>query len=371
MAEGTHGGRHGRRMKRRVWMALVMGVVIGAAAASAGWSSVHAVKPLVQQAKLTGRGEVGQGAFEYRVAVSSDGNTALVGAPNDHGEVGAAWVFIRSGSKWRQAGSKLTGRGEIGNGLFGYSVALSADGNTALVGGVNDREQTGAAWVFTRTNGAWRQQGTKLTGRGEVGKGGFGESVALWANGKTALISGRFDNERLGAAWAFTRTGATWRQQGAKLVPRAEHGRVDFGQSVALSTDGNTALIGGYGVDGFTGGAWIFTRAGGTWRHQGDRLTGRGVRPSSVFGYSVALSGDGNTALISGAGDNDKVGAAWMFSRTGTDWRPQGSKLTARGEIGPAAIGYGVALSAAADTALVGGIFDNDTAGAVWVLTRP
>ena len=53
------------------------------------------------------------------MALSADGNTALIGGPGDNGWVGAAWVFTRSGSTWTQQGSKLTGSGETGAGEFG------------------------------------------------------------------------------------------------------------------------------------------------------------------------------------------------------------------------------------------------------------
>ena len=77
--------------------------------------------------------------------------------------MGAAWVFTRSvAGVWSQQGPKLTG-GEEGNSEFGVLVSLSADGNTALVGGWKDNGTKGAAWVFTRTGGVWSQQGPKLT----------------------------------------------------------------------------------------------------------------------------------------------------------------------------------------------------------------
>src|SRR5262249_2565301 len=60
---------------------------------------------------------------------------------------GAAWVFARSGSNWTQQGSKLTASNEIGAGGFGNSVALSSDGNTILVGGQLDNGYVGAVWV--------------------------------------------------------------------------------------------------------------------------------------------------------------------------------------------------------------------------------
>jgi hypothetical protein len=113
-------------------------------------------------------------------------------------------VFTRSGGAWTQQGSKLTGSGESGAGDFGYSVALSGDGNTALIGGYKDNSFVGAAWGFTRSGGAWTQQGSKLTGSGESGAGWFGVSVALSSDGNTALIGGPGDNSWVGAAWVFT-----------------------------------------------------------------------------------------------------------------------------------------------------------------------
>jgi hypothetical protein len=59
----------------------------------------------------------------------------------------------------------------------------------------------------TRVNRSWSQEGPKLTGGGAVGNGEFGSSVALSADGNAALVGGTFDN-RLGSAWVFTRTGS-------------------------------------------------------------------------------------------------------------------------------------------------------------------
>ncbi|HEX7609492.1 MAG TPA: FG-GAP repeat protein, partial [Solirubrobacteraceae bacterium] len=125
------------------------------------------IDPLVQQGgKLVGGGEEGAGAFGVKVALSTDGNTALVGGFGDNGETGAAWVFTRTGSTWTQQGPKLTATDEVGAGEFGTSVALSSDGNTAVIGGPTDdngaKEQLGAAWVFVRSGSTWHQQGPKL-----------------------------------------------------------------------------------------------------------------------------------------------------------------------------------------------------------------
>ena len=65
-----------------------------------------------------------------------------------------------------QQGSKLVGTGATGAALQGISVAMSADGNTAIVGGYSDNSNVGAVWIYTRSGGSWTQQGSKLVGTG-------------------------------------------------------------------------------------------------------------------------------------------------------------------------------------------------------------
>jgi hypothetical protein len=157
------------------------------------------------------------------VALSEDGDTAMIGGWDDDSSKGAAWVFTRSGSTWTQQGEKLVGdctsscanegTGETGEGRFGVSVALSADGDTALISGLDDNSTRGAVWFFTRSGSTWTEQGEKLTGGGEAGEGEFGTNVALSADGGTAMIGAWRDNGGTGAAWVFvnppiTTTGA-------------------------------------------------------------------------------------------------------------------------------------------------------------------
>jgi hypothetical protein len=91
------------------------------------------------------------------------------------------------------------------------------------------------------------------------------------------------------------------------------------GISVSLSSDGNSAVIGGFADDNNMGAAWVFTRSDGVWTQKA-KLVGTGAifTPGSLpggaeQGTSVAISGDGNTVLSGGPIDNDGVGAAWIF----------------------------------------------------------
>ncbi len=325
------------------------------------------VDPFIQQGeKLAPTGEAGASRFGFSVALSADGDLALIGGPNDGNGRGAVWVFTRSGATWSQSGGKLTGGvAEAGNGYFGSSVALSADGTTALIGGSDDAGFRGSIWVFTRTGASWAQQGLKMTGTGAVGSH-LGWSVALSADGDTALVGGPDDGTSFqGAAWVFVRNGTAWTQQGSKLTGVGGVGTaVKFGVSVALSADGNTALIGGALDNGAAGAAWVFTRAGGAWAPQGGKLGGI----AGQFGAAVALSGDGNTAFI-GAPQAPGGGAASVFSRTGTAWAQAVPNLTG-GVSSMGDFGESVALTPDGRTALIGGLTGDAGTGAVWTFAR-
>jgi hypothetical protein len=326
-----------------------------------------------QGPKLTGGAEQ-QGpnvTFGVSVALSGDGDTALIGALGDNGYVGAAWVFTRSGQTWTQQGPKLTAAtGEQTGDEFARSVTLSEDGNTALVGDPGDNREVGAAWVFTRSGSVWTQDGPKITaGSGEEnGQGTFGYSVALSGDASTALIGAPAENDFSGSAWAFMRSGSTWVQQGSKLAGGTELGYSGFGLSVALSEDGNTALVGAPYANGSTGVVQVFTRSSATWKQDATLTATAGGSGYRSFGQSLALSDDGATALVGAPLENGNAGAAWVFTNSNSTWTQQGSAITPapEEESGTGQFATSVALSGDATTMLIGDPGDEEYAGAAW-----
>ncbi len=125
------------------------------------------------------------------------------GGASDNGNKGATWIFTRSGSVWTQQGSKLFGTGAVGNAHQGYSVAITSNGNSVIAGGSGDSSGAGAVWIFTRSGGVWSQSGQKLHGTGGVGGSNQGSSVAISSNGNTAIVGGYSDNVVTGASWVF------------------------------------------------------------------------------------------------------------------------------------------------------------------------
>ncbi len=331
----------------------------------AAWVFTRSGSSWSQQAKLTGSTETGPSAFGSSVALSGNGSTALVGGPYNADGIGAAWVFKRRGTTWKQQGAKLTASGLNGFIDFGSSVALSSNGDIALIGAPGHEAPAGSAWVFTRSDSTWTQQ-AKISASGEAGQSEFGEAVAISRSGGTILVGGPGDNGNTGAAWVFTGSGSTWTQQGPKLTATGEIGEGGFGDGVALSSNGLTALIGGPGDNSYTGAAWVFTGSGSTWTQQGPKLTGASESGHGLFGHSVALSGNGNTALVGGWQDGEGAGAAWAFTRSKSKWSQLGAKLRPNDESGAGAFGESVALSSNGLTGLIGGPGDDANVGAAW-----
>jgi hypothetical protein len=334
------------------------------------------VDPWVAGSSVTPTGEVGDSDFGASVALSADGATAVVGNPLDNTYTGAAWVFVRSGTTWAQQGPKLTASDESGTAELGTSVAISADGNVVAVGGPADDNFDGAVWLFTRSGGTWSQSGAKLTAAGESGPGELGYSVAI-AGDSSGVLAGAPDNASVaGAAWAFVNPGGGW--TGTKILPTDETGPLGrFGHTVALSADGSTALVSARTDGNSAGAAFAFTRSGATWAQQGPKLTADDETGKAQFGYAAALSADGNTALIGGPYDNSNAGAAWIFARLSGAWEQVGSKLTTTCQFQGDEFGTQAVLAASGATALVGcagngaGVFAFQLVGATWTAQGP
>jgi FG-GAP repeat len=317
--------------------------------------------------------------FGNVVALSADGNTMAVGAfwessaatgvngnqdDNSIPQAGAAYVFVRRGTTWtQQAYIKASNTGNAGEGglpgegdQFGFSLALSDDGNTLAVAapsedsgssGINANQKdesaltAGAVYVYARTGNTWTQQ-TYLKSEAPptaIAGDQFGYSLALNADGNTLAVgvydeggSGRTVNAPIdmmrngsGAAYVYSRKGTTWTRE-AYLKTWNSEGGDSWGVSVALSDDGNTLAMGSIDEDclctgvvnaqsdvGATdqksnqsaGAVAIFARNGTTWTQQA-YVKASNTGENDWFGVRLALSGDGNT-LAAGAQNEDSA----------------------------------------------------------------
>ena len=175
-------------------------------------------------------------ADKFGCSVALDGDTLLVGAldRDDLGtNSGACYVFERRGGAWVQRQKLLATDGAPFD-WFGRRVAVSGDTAVVTADGCDDRgDESGAAYVFERRGGRWTQQ-HKLVADDGAADSWFGSAMGLWggqvivgANNSSGSLS------KVGAAYLFTRQGATWVPR--RLQPTDGASCDYFGMAVALT----------------------------------------------------------------------------------------------------------------------------------------
>jgi FG-GAP repeat len=376
----------------------------------------------VQQAYVKASNTKKGDQFGSSLALSNDGNTMAVGATGEASSAtgidgdqadasmpgaGAVYVFTRTGATWsQQAYVKASNTGEKSDGdQFGYSIALSGDGNTMATGAISERsaatgingnqadksaDGAGAVYVYVRAGDTWSQQAYvkpwNTTARGNL----FGYSVGLSGNGDTMAV-GAYDEERgKGAAYIFTRASGNWSQQIRLMASNAEDGD-SLGCSIAISDDGNTMAAGAFDEDSLlrgiqpptegsndaasdvsTGAAYVFVRTGSAWTQQAF-VKATNTRLNDQFAWALSLSRDGNTLAVgshledsgaSGLNGNQEdasaedAGAVYVYARNGATWTPV-SYVKASNPRASAEFGISVALNADGKVLAVGAFKDS------------
>ena len=397
---------------------------------------------------------VASGVASDPVPLNEGNNTITVNVVAENGNTARTYTLVVT----RQSASEFARIAYVkasntdANDVFGKSVALSGDGETLAVGAPNEQsaatgvdgddndnsaDYAGAVYVFIRdSSGAWSQQAYITASNTDLGDF-FGQSVALSADGATLAVgatgedsaaTGAYGDETdntagaSGAVYVFTRDSEGVWTQHAYLKASNTDGRDFFGQSVALSGDGATLVAGARsegssatGVNGdetdntasHAGAAYVFTRdSGGVWTQQA-YIKASNTDSGDWFGHSVALSADGTTLAVGADWEDSRAtgvngdetdngglapGAAYVFTRgSGGVWAQQAyikasntdmyDDLDERGD----GFGIDVALSADGTTLAVGAVLEDSSAtgvngdetdnsareaGAVYVFTR-
>jgi hypothetical protein len=327
-----------------------------------------------------------------RFSLSADGSTLAIG----HSGENSVYVYTRSNSIWSQQATIQRPDG------FGFSVDISADGNTLAGGSLSSNK----VYVFTRGEDRWLEQATFQSDDIDPGDS-FGSSIALSSDGNTLAagapgessaaigIGGDESNNGLsyaGAVYVFSRSANTWARQA--YVKASNTGENDyFGDSVALSGDGNTLAVGAFGeastaigVDGDetintadqAGAVYVFSRTSDAWVQQAYvKASNTGLNDS--FGSSIDLNEDGNIMAVgafnedsNAAGvNNDESnnsfgdsGAAYTFIRTGITWF-QKAYVKASNTDDSDRFGWSIGISADGSTMAVGAMDEESIAKGV------
>jgi hypothetical protein len=262
---------------------------------------------------------------------------------------GAVYVFARAGSTWTQNAYVKASNTGLGD-HFGSAVALSGDGNTLAVGapeedsgstGVAGSQQnddaldSGAVYVFWRNNNVWKQQ-VYVKASDSNPNAQVGVSLSLSSDGNTLAIGSWGE-----AAYVLTRDGSDWSQYAILQASNANEGAIGFGSAVSLAGDGQVLVVGAEyegspatSLDGSqtydensylynAGAVYIFGKEASTWSRRHYVKATNTDRPD-YFGCTVAMSSDGDIVAVgawneaSGNGDpNDNragsAGAVYVY----------------------------------------------------------
>jgi MYXO-CTERM domain-containing protein len=274
--------------------------------------------------------------FGYASAIDELGERIVIGVPSDDirgaDSVGSARVFVNRAGAWTEEATLLAPDAATDD-FLGGSVAISGDGTRVLVGAPNDVTRagtTGSVRVFVRgLRGTWTEEAT-LIPRDAAASDQVGSRVALSADGTRALVSsfGAVDatGEAIGAVSVFVRTDRTWTEE-VRLPAADIESDESFGDALALSADGSVALVGAENERNaaglVVGSVRVFVRTGSTWAADGV-LIHSDVEREDGIGVAVALSADGNRALIGAPWDDarggDDIGSVRLFTRGRGGW---------------------------------------------------
>ncbi len=299
--------------------------------------------------------------FGSVVAISGDGNTLVVGASteksnattidgdqtnNSLSNAGAAYVFVKSGSSWIQQAYLKANDTAAGN-AFGYTVAISDDGDDIIVGAVTKQK----AYIFTRSGTTWTQQasfqGTNITTSDQ-----FGVSVSMSDDGNRVAVGASHQEvsvDSSGAVYVFDRNDTSWSETVSLKASNPDFNDA-FGKSVALSGDGITLAVGAPSEDSNTtginstpnnsgsssGAVYIFKYANSTWSQQAYIKTA--AAGSTYLGGAISISDDGNVVAAGVREQFCSVTTVYVFNRINDDWFQQGIPLASNGWCGD---GYG------------------------------
>lgn len=361
--------------------------------------------------------------FGYVVALSGDGTTMAVGAPDEKSgtsdptnngmmTAGAVYIYTWSTSGWAFQSYLKASTPGMGD-QFGMDLSLSGDGNTLVVGAPGEDScavgvdgtgtldscgDTGALYVFERSGTSWAQT-TYIKPSNTFYSGAFGHEVAIARDGRTIVVGAPGDKSNgkgvggtqndnsafwTGAALVFVRTSTSWAQQ-AYIKATNAGGNDFFGRSVAISADGNVVAVGAIGeasqatgVGGaqtdnsfsYAGATYVFRRAGVTWTQEA-YLKASNTGDGDEFGTALSLSALGDTLVVTAYGEDSNsasdptnnsqlsAGAVYVFTKAST-WSQQAYLKRAAPTNGDY-LGLAVALSADGNRLVVGSVGDDTT----------
>ena len=275
-------------------------------------------RALTEEAKLTDA-TLAAGA-NSGASVSISNTTAVIGAPAENGNAGAAYVYLRTGPSTWTLQQKLTASDAAANALFGTSVSISGD--RIAIGAPGRSSNRGGVYTFSRASGVWTQGAPLQSSDGASGDK-FGTSVSIAGTTLAAGAPFHAFGSKAGAGQGYiVRFSATTQLWTQFSILQNSNGQVKANDHLgfAVSLSGNTAVVGAPDMDfnnnTDSGGVIVFVASNKKWTRQAN--FNPGTSAGDRFGAAVSLFV--NTALIGAPLANGARGRVFAYTRAGTTW---------------------------------------------------
>jgi len=302
--------------------------------------------------------------FGQSVAISNDGQTAVIGSYGNRN----VYIYKKNGRYWFYEAtiSGLSTYIEFSR----HSIGISRDGSRIVVGSRAYSSYTGIVLIYDRPGGGiWTSTSaaaaTILASDGAAGDA-FGYDVAISGNGNVVVAGAYGDDDEganAGAAYVIYWNGSIWDQY--KIVEPDTVAGDTFGHGVSVSGDGSIVVVGAY----ISAKTYIYTRSGNEWTLQQGPLT---ENADSYFGVDLCISDDGNRIIVGASRYANSSGEAYIytFSESSSSWTPYEARLTPPIQTSNQFFGRIVGISGDGNIAICGAYGVNTNEGVAYVFQR-
>lgn len=263
----------------------------------------------------------------YRVVLSNDGSVLAVSNYNN-----LVQVYKNVNNNWVQIGQDIQ--------EYGHSISLSGDGSTIAIGdGIINSNLYPPVTIYKNISGNWTQIG-------QIGGGtpGFGFSVALSEDGNTVAFSFyayMISSPGYSTIFVAKNVNNTWVPVGNTITCNPND--VNMGYRIGLSSDGNTLAVTANNTQSATqnsGSVYVYKNINNTWTQMGNEIVGH--VPNERYAQNVAISGSGNVVVVgSMTSTTGKTGRLDIFQYLQGSWVKKGEIIDPNGS----SIWWAIALS--------------------------
>lgn len=265
------------------------------------WVKVQNIKSPLEEINIS---------FGSKLTSDDDFNNICISAVKSNENRGSVYIYKQIDGIFVYVQTIECPSNAIGNPSFGYSIKMSSIGNRLFISGINDNNNTGAVWVFTKNNEIYEYSDKLISNDVAPSPNYQGFSLSCNLDGTILFIG--IPNDYSGSVRVLTYENNSWIKKG--IITVDDPTVTGFGIENVCSTDGNVIMISSILDDSNEGYIWMFKNIDGVYQQDCEKFRGDNVLGYPQQGFSMSCTEDASILIAGGPFDNDTDGAIWIFS---------------------------------------------------------